>query len=315
MSQLSFASLTAKKKTPLRADIFLEEMGKVVPWKRILRLLTPFYYDNKTGRPAYPLILMIKIYCLQQWYRLADLSMEEAIYDRRSFASFLEIDLMLNPIPDETTILGFRHFIEKHNLAPEIFHLINKFLEEKGLMMKEGTIVDATIISSPSSTKNNDKKRDPEMSSTRKNGQWYFGMKTHIGTDVKSGLVHSVEVTPAKTADVDMTMDLLHGEEKSIFGDKAYMKKEDKKWAREKNIFWGVPDRKKPKCCLSKSQRKRNDKLKRVRAKVEYPFRIIKELWGHRKTRYKGLYKNLNQMLMLFGLSNLYMSRKSLLIT
>ena len=198
MFQTTFASLTPKKKNQLRAEQFLSEMKRIVPWKRISKLIKPFYYNNKTGRPPYDLILMIKVHSLQQWYNLGDLAIEEAIYDRRSFAQFLGIDLMNHPIPDETTILNFRHLLEKHELAPKIFRLINRHLEEKGLMMKEGTIVDASIINSPSSTKNKDQKRDPEMSSTRKNGQWYFGAKVHIGTDMKSGLVHQVAFTTAR---------------------------------------------------------------------------------------------------------------------
>ena len=180
-------------------------------------------------------------------------------------------------------------------------------------MMKEGTIVDATIINSPSSTKNKDKQRDPEMKSTKKNNQWYFGMKSHIGTDAKSGLVHTCEVSPANVSDVEMTIDLLHGEEKAIFGDRGYVNKEDKKWARKRGIFWGVPDRKKPGGKLSKSQAKRNKRTSSIRAKVEHPFRVIKHLWGHRKVRYKGLLKNGSQMNMLYGLSNLYMARKAIL--
>lgn len=231
---------------------------------------------------------------------------------------------MKDLIPDETTILNFRHLIEEKRLASEIFQLINRHLEEKGLFVKTGTIVDATIIQSPSSTKNNEGKRDPEMSSTKKNGQWYFGMKAHIGVDMKRGLVHRLEVTPAKTADIDVMGQLLHGEEKAIFGDKGYTKREEKIKARKKGIYWGVSDRAslKGKSAkklevfkgkLSKKQEKRNQLFSGIRAKVEYPFRVIKHLWGHRKTRYKGLYKNTVQMFMLFGLSNLYLSRKAVL--
>lgn len=172
MTQTSFASLTPKKKNRLRSEQFLSEMKRIVPWQKIAKLIQPLYYNNKTGRPSYDLILMVKVHSLQQWYNLGDLTMEEAIYDRRSFAQFLGIDLMCDPVPDETTILNFRHLLEKHNLAPRIFRLINRHLEKKGLMMKEGTIVDATIINSPSSIKTQDGKKDPEMSSTRKNGQW-----------------------------------------------------------------------------------------------------------------------------------------------
>lgn len=310
MTQLSFASLTPKKKNTLRQEQFLEEMLKIVPWMKIAKLIKPYYYSNKMGRPAYDLILMIKIHCLQQWYNLGDLAMEEAIYDRRSFAKFLNIDLMNDRIPDETTILNFRHFIEEKKLTEQIFQLINKQLEAQGLMMKKGTIVDATIIESPSSTKNQDQKRDKEMTSTRKNGKWYFGMKTHIGADMDSGLIHSCIVTTAKAADVDLMVDLLHWEEQAILGDKGYVSKENKKWARKNEVFWGVLDRGSNKRGLSAGQKEKNRKLSQVRAKVEHPFRIIKDLWGHRKTRYKGLAKNMSQMKLLCGLANLYMARK-----
>jgi len=313
MCQLSFASLTPKKKSQLRSEKFLKEMETVVPWKKISDLIKPHYYDNKTGRPAYNLQLMIRIYCLQQWYNLGDLSMEEAIYDRLSFQTFLQIDLMNKMIPDETTILKFRHLLEKKNLPEKIFQLLNSYLESRGLMMKEGTIVDATIINSPSSTKNQDKKRDPEMSSTKKNNTYYFGMKAHIGVDRESGLVHSCEVTTAKVADKRMLVNLLHGHEKAVFGDKGYVSQEDKHYARDAGIFWGILDRRGPKKDLSSKQKKRNKRLSKVRSKVEHPFRVIKHLWGHRKTRYRGLAKNLHQFYMLFGLSNVYMSRNRIL--
>ncbi len=310
MSQLTFASMTPKHKSKLRKEKFLEEMKQVLPWRKIAQLIKPYYYNNKAGRPAYDLMLMVKIYCLQQWYRLGDLSMEEEIYDRKSFVKFLDIDLMIDKIPDETTILNFRHLLEEHGLTEQIFYLINKMLKKKGLMMKEGTIVDATIISSPSSTKNKDGKRDPEMKSTRKNGQWYFGFKSHIGVDQKSGLTHSVEVTDAKVSDREKFEDLLHGEEKAIFGDKGYVHKKDKHLARDAEIYWGILDRRSNVRPLSKKQKKRNLRLSKVRAKVEHPFRIVKDLWGHRKTRYRGLKKNRSQMYMLFALSNMYMARK-----
>jgi len=313
MSQLTFASLTVKKKNQLRPEQFLEEMRQVVPWRKMARLIKPYYYNNQKGRSAYDLILMIKIHCLQQWYNLADLAMEEAIYDRRSFAKFLDIDLMANPIPDETTILNFRHLLEEKKLTEKIFHLISKHLQEKGLMMKQGTIIDATIIESPSSTKNKDRKRDEEMSSTKKNGKWHFGMKAHIGVDAQSGLIHSCIITTAKAADVDLTAELLHWSERAIFGDKGYVSRDNKEWARKNGVFWGVPDRASKVRSLTKSQKKRNRKLASVRAKVEHPFRIIKDLWGHRKTRYKGLQKNMSKMNMLCGLSNLYMARKVLM--
>jgi len=313
MSQLSFASLYPKKKSTLRGEQFLKEMREVVPWRKMAHIIKPHYYSNKSGRPAYDLTLMIKIHCLQNWYNLGDLAMEEAIYDRRSFAEFLDLDLMLNKIPDETTILNFRHLLERNQLTKELFKMIREHLEKRGLIMKEGTIVDATIITAPSSTKNQDKKRDSEMSSTCKNNSWHFGMKMHIGVDAKSGLVHMVESSTGKVSDREKFADLLHGEEKAVFGDKGYVNKVDKHYARDAGIFWGVLDKRGPGKDLSNRQKKRNMKLSKIRAKVEHPFRVVKALWGHRKVRYKGLEKNTSQFNLLFGLSNLYMVRKSLL--
>lgn len=313
MSQLSFASLTPKKKTKLRAEQFLSEMEVVVPWRKITKLIKPHYYSNKVGRPAYDLLLMVKIYCLQQWYNLADLSTEEAIYDRRSFQKFLKIDLMNDLIPDETTILNFRHLLEEQNLPKKIFALLSGYLQEKGLLLKEGSIVDATIVNGPKSTKNNTHKRDPEMSSTKKGGQWFFGLKSHIGVDAKSGLVHSFDMTTAKVSDRAQFSDMLHGEEQAVFGDKGYVNKRDKHYARDAGIYWGVLDRAGPGKQLSPKQNKRNKKNSKVRAKVEHPFRIVKHLWGHCKTRYRGLEKNRHQFYMLFGLSNIYMSKSRIL--
>lgn len=227
MSQLSFASLTPKRKAALRAEIFLSEMKQLIPWGQLEAIVLPHYFCNGVGRKPYPLGTMLKIYCLQQWYNLGDLAMEEAIYDRRSFQNFLAIDLMNEWIPDETTILNFRHLLEKNSLGAQIFAFVSKYLQKKGLMMREGTIVDATIIPSPSSTKNKEKKRDPEMSSTRKNGSWLFGMKAHIGVDKESGLVHSCEVSTAKVSDRDKFPCLLHGGENAVYGDKGYVSKVD----------------------------------------------------------------------------------------
>lgn len=260
------------------------------------------------------LILMLKIYFLQQWYALSDPSAEEAIYDRNSFQKFLDIDLLSHRVPDETTILNFRHLLEEHKLQERFFAAVNEVLEKKGLLMKEGTIVDATIIAAPSSTKNKGQKRDPEMSSTKKGNQWYFGMKAHIGVDAKSGLVHHIDTTAAKTGDRISFPKLLHGEERALFGDKAYGKQEDKRTARANGILWAISDRGVPNHPLSSSQRKRNRKFSSVRAKVEHPFQVIKCQWGFAKVRYKGLFKNTMQLFTLFSLVNLFRVRKTLLL-
>lgn len=313
MFQNSFLSLAQQKK--LRCERFLEEMGKIIPWESFCDAVQPFYMENETGRKRMELILMLKIYFLQQWYTLSDPAAEEAIYDRNSFQKFLDIDLLSHRVPDETTILNFRHLLEENELQKKFFTTVNEQLEKKGLLMKEGTIVDATIIAAPSSTKNKEQKRDPEMSSTKKGNQWHFGMKAHIGVDAKSGLVHHIETTAAKTNDRVPFHDLLHGEEKALFGDKAYGKQEDKRTARANGILWAISDRGVPNHPLSSSQRKRNRKFSSVRAKVEHPFQVIKCQWGFAKVRYKGLFKNTMQLFALFSLVNLFRVRKTLLAT
>lgn len=313
MYQNSFLSLAQQKK--LRCERFLEEMEKIIPWGKFCDEAQPFYTEKETGRKRMELILMLKIYFLQQWYALSDPAAEEAIYDRNSFQKFLDIDLLSHHVPDETTILNFRHLLEEHKLQERFFAAVNELLQEKGLLMKEGTIVDATIIAAPSSTKNKEQKRDPEMSSTKKGNQWYFGMKAHVGVDAKSGLVHHIDTTAAKTNDRVPFPKLLHGEERVLFGDKAYGKQEDKRTARANGILWAVSDRGVPNHPLSSSQRKRNRKFSSVRAKVEHPFQVIKCQWGFAKVRYKGLFKNTMQLFALFSLANLFRVRKLLLST
>lgn len=312
INQNSFLALAQNKKR-LRCEKFLEEMEQVVPWVDFCREIAPWYVEQTTGRRHMELPMMLKIYFLQQWYSLSDREMEEMIYDRNSFQKFLGIDLLSQKAPDETTILNFRHLLEEHKLQKRFLRVVNALLEENGLFMKEGTIVDATIISAPSSTKNDRRKRDPEMSSTKKGNQWYFGMKAHIGVDARSGAVHSIETTPAKTNDRVPFPHLLHGKERAIFGDKAYGKQEDKREARAAGILWAVSDRGVQNHPLSSSQRKRNRKHSSVRSKVEHPFQIIKCQWGHVKVRYKGLFKNTMQLFALFSLANLFRARKRLL--
>lgn len=311
MLQNSFLSLTHQKK--LRCERFLDEMEKIIPWEKFCDEVQPFYTEKETGRKRMELIIMLKIYFLQQWYALSDPAAEEAIYDRNSFQKFLEIDLLSHRVPDETTILNFRHLLEEHELQKRFFAAVNELLESKGLLMREGTIVDATIIAAPSSTKNKEQRRDPEMSQTKKGNQWYFGMKAHIGSDATSGIVHHLETTAAKTNDRVPFPQLLNGNEKTIFGDKGYYKQEDKRIARAKGIFWAVSDRGTRNHPLSSSQRKRNRKFSSVRSKVEHPFGVIKCQWGFAKVRYKGLFKNTMQLFALFSLANLFRVRRRLL--
>lgn len=228
MKQPSFLALAHEKK--LRCERFLDEMNGIIPWESFISEIKLFSENKVLGRRKTDLKLLLKIYFLQQWYALSDPGAEEAIYDRNSFQKFLEIDLLADRVPDESTILHFRHFLEKYELQKKFFEIVQKLLGQKGLIMKEGTILDATIIAAPSSRKNKNKKRDPEMSSTKKHNDWFFGMKAHIGVDSKSGLIHSFEGTTAKIHDKDVA--LFHGKEKAKFGDKGYFKTEDKQQAR-----------------------------------------------------------------------------------
>lgn len=313
MFQNSFLALAHNKK--LRCERFLDEMNGVIPWGKLVGKILPYYEKKETGRKKKEVTMMLKIYFLQQWYNLSDPSAEEAIYDRNSFQKFLGIDLLSESVPDETTILNFRHLLETHRLQEEFFKTVNRILEEKGLMMKEGTIVDATIIAAPSSTKNKTKKRDVEMSSTKKGNAWFFGMKAHVGVDDTSGLVHSLKTSTAKIHDNAMAEQLWHGKEKRKFGDKGYYDEEAKRKARADGIFWGVLDRGKRGQGLSGSQKKRNKKLSSIRSKVEHPFQILNCQWKYEKVRYRGLFKNTMQLFSLFALINLFRVRKKLLAT
>lgn len=241
MKQPSFLAIAHQKK--LRCERFLNEMEEVVPWDAFIEKIMPSYQQKHTGRRRIDALRLLKIHFLQQWYNLSDPGAEEAVYDRNSFQKFLGIDLLADTVPDETTILNFRHFLEGYGLQKEFFAIVKEILEGKHLLMKSGTIVDATIIEAPSSTKNEEKARDPDMSSTRKNGEWHFGMKAHIGVDAQSGLVHTVEISTAKVHDKAKMEELFHGEEKAIFGDKGYVGDADKREARRTGIFWGILDK------------------------------------------------------------------------
>ena len=314
MSQLSLLSIAQYRKT-LRCERFLHQMDQVVPWKKLCEIIKPYHQQPPTGRKPIAIERKLRIICLQQWYNLSDPGVEDAIYDRNSFQKFLSIDILTESVPDETTICNFRNLLQQHGLFKEILSTINEHLEQKGLLMKEGTAVDATLISAPCSTKNQSGKRDPEMSSTQKNGKWHFGMKAHVGVDPKSGLVHSLSTTTAKIHDTHQFADLLHGEEKAILGDKGYFSSSRKKDLRDQGIFCGILDKGSRNTSLSVSQKKRNRKLSRARAVVEHPFQVIKCQWNYRKTRYRGLAKNTGQLHLLFGLYNLFRVRKKLLLS
>lgn len=300
-----------------RKEQFLEEMEKVIPWGTFSEIIGKKYNKtSKGGRPKKELILMLKIYFLQQWYNLGDEEVEEAIVDSNAFIAFTGLpDYGTHvPCPDSTTILRFRHFLEDNDLQKKLFGKVNKIFESHGYIHKKGTIVDSTIIKASSSTKNKQKKRDGDMSSTRKNNNFFFGAKTHIGVDTKHGLIHTIYVTTAKVSDRKMFHHCLHGEEQAAFGDKAYISKEEKKKWRKEGRFWGITDKAGRGKTLSNSQKKRNKKLSSLRAKVEHPFGVIKNQWKHRTVRYKGLKKNAAQWFMLAILHNLYKMRKQLIL-
>lgn len=312
-SQSSFLALAHTKKK-LRSEKFLDEMDAVIPWDAFLAKVEPHYVDHELGRKKMDVKMMLKVYFLQQWFNLSDPGAEEAIYDRNSFQKFLDIDLLADRVPDETTILNFRRLLEEHELQKDFFEIVRDILEGRGLIMKEGTIVDATIISAPSSTKNREKKRDPEMSSTKKGNTYHFGMKGHIGVDAQGGLVHSIQTSTASVHDKKKMEDLLHGEERAIFGDKGYVGKAEKVAARAREVYWGVLDKAARNRSLSSSQKKLNKKKSSIRSKVEHPFQVIKCQWGYGKVRYKGLFKNSMQLHTLFALCNLFKARKKLLV-
>ena len=311
----SFASLaydSKKKKT--RRERFLEEMDQVIPWADLLKIIRRHYPKAGNGRQPMPLERMLRIYFMQQWYGLSDPGMEDALYDSESMRRFTGIDLEADVIPDETTILNFRHLLEQHHLTEEIFEKTQRYLVEKGLMLREGTIVDATIINSPPSTKNQARKRDPEMKQTRKGNQWYFGMKAHVGTESKRGLVHSIVVTNAGVHDSQVMDDLLHGEETSVYGDKAYANAGKREAFESRGIEWHVDRKGTSGYPLTQKDKDWNHEQNRTRAKGEHAFLVVKHLWGYKKTRYKGLLKNAAQVFSLFALANLYLVRKDLLL-
>lgn len=310
MNQTSFSDLgyETKKKTT-RKEKFLGEMNKILPWKRLLKPILKKYPKPGNGRRPIAADTMLRIYFMQQWYGLSDPAMEDSLYDIESMRRFAGIDI--EHIPDESTILKFRHFLEQHRLTEKLFRITEQYLSEHELILSEGTIVDASIISAPSSTKNQDKQRDPEMKQTKKGNQWHFGMKAHIGTDTK-GRVHSVAVTDAAVHDSQVMEDCLHGEEEAIYGDKAYANDEEKQKAEAAGIEWRVNRKANRGKKLNCADRAFNKKSNRVRARVEHAFGIVKHLWGYRKVRYRGLEKNAAQVFTLFALANLYMVRREL---
>lgn len=298
-----------RKKT--RKEMFLEKMDQIIPWSGLQSAIEPFYPKaDGAGRKPVGIERMLRIYFLQHWFQLSDPGAEDALNDSLSLRSFVGIDLGEEPVPDETTILKFRHLMEQHNLGEQLFNLVGQYLQENGFKIARGTIVDATIISAPSSTKNKEKLRDPDMHSTQKGNQWYFGMKAHIGVDSKTKLIHSVAATSANVHDSQLIDHLLHGDERRLYGDSAYTGQNKKiksaaPYAKDFTNRKGF--RNKP---LSESEQRKNKAKSSVRAKVEHVFHIMKRQFGFVKVRYRGMDKNANHLFALCALVNLEMASR-----
>lgn len=313
MEQKTFASLAWESKgKQTKRERFLSEMDAVIPWKKLLKVVEPHYPRAGNGRPPMQLETMLRIYFLQIWFNLSDPGAEEALYDSESMRRFARIELSEDRVPDETTILNFRHLLEQHELTARMFERINRMLEKKGLLLRTGTIVDATIIAAPSSTKNSEGTRDPEMKQTRKGNNWHFGMKLHVGTD-RRGIVHTVTATHAATADITQLNELLHGDEREIYGDQAYWKEADRQRFRSAGVRYRVNRRPNGSRPLTEHQKKINQSRSRTRARGEHAFRVVKQLWGFAKVRYRGIAKNAARAMATFALANLYMLRRKLM--
>ncbi len=326
--QTSFASLEfAHKKRVTRREKFLAEMEQIVPWARLIALIEPKYPSaGRVGRPPVGVARMLRMYCLQLWFGLADEALEDAICDSQAFREFVGIDLARERVPDATTLLKFRRLLEAHQLTQALFQDINAHLSERGLLLREGTMVDATIISAPSSTKNKAQARDPEMHQTKKGNQWHFGLKAHIGADAQSGAVHSLHTTAANESDVAHTHELLHGQEAHVFADAGYTgvaQREEIVQAQaqgqiRQDVQWVVAQRRGTITRMADGTLKtliqaRERVQAQIRARVEHPFHVVKNLFHFSKTRYKGLAKNTAMLFGLFGLANLVLLKQRLL--
>ena len=324
MKQMSLETTGFERKTKrTRKREFLEEMNRVVPWSELVALIKPHAPTRsaKGGRPPFFVETMLRIHFLQQWFTLSDPAMEEALYDTPMFREFAGLDMGEDHLPDEITILRFRHLLEAHDLSVQILFTVNAMLTAKGLLLKQGTVVDATLIAAPTSTKNSTGRRDPEMHQTKKGNQWYHGMKAHIGADAHSGLVHSVATTAANAHDITQAHKLLHGEEKDVHTDSGYrgVEKREEIQAQHPELNWHIAMMPGKRKVLDKNTpmgailEKLEQTKASIRAKVEHPFRVIKRQFGYVKVKYRGLAKNTANLVTLFALSNLWMVRKQLL--
>lgn len=319
MKQMSLGSGFEKKTKRTRKREFLDEMELVVPWRELVALIEPHSPIKLTGRPSFAIETMLRIHFLQQWFNLSDPAMEEALYDTPVFASFARLDPGITVMPDESTILRFRHLLEAQQLGLQILAQVNAILTDKNLLLRQGTVVDATLIAAPSSTKNSTGERDPEMRASKKGNQWYFGMKCHIGVDSKSGLVHTVLSTPGNESDVAHAHRLLHGQEDSALGDSGYQGADKRPEHQGSKVTWHIAMRKGLRKSLDSSTKlgllkEQYEQAKsRIRAKVEHAFRIIKQQFGFSKARYRGIAKNDNKLQTMFALGNLWLVRKKLM--
>ena len=316
MRQQTLAAQTGFEKYGRKSkrERFLDEMEQVVPWAELQALIEPHYPKGENGRPPVGLGIMLRVYFLQQWFNLSDPGAEEGLYESPALRRFAGVDLGRAPAPDESTILQFRHLLEKHDLGGAMLNTVNEYLEGRGIRITTGTIVDATIIHAPSSTKNRSGERDPEMHQTRKGKQWYFGLKAHIGVDSKQGHVHSLCTSAASVADKHMLPDLLHGEERKVWGDGAYQGQGEAIRRAAAQAQDMTSHRVKYKDFVDELQKAKNRVKARVRAKVEHPFRILKRIFGFEKVRYRGIQKNHHRLCASFALVNLYLHRKRLAV-
>jgi len=312
VKQLTLATNDFERfRKPTRREKFLAEMNQVVPWAELVALIEPHYpkASSAGGRPAVGLERMLRIHCLQLWFNLSDPAVEEALYDSLAMRSFVGIDLGREPVPDETTAMRFRHLLESNGLGKKIFEQVGKVLQQRGMALSKGTIVDATIISAPSSTKNKDGERDPEMHQTAKGKQWYFGMKAHVGVDSNSKMIHSIVVTPANTADSTVVDQLLHGNETRVYGDQAYQGKRAVIRAKAPKAKDFTNKRCKWKGIVDQKIADRNSAKSKIRSRVEHSIGVIKRVFGFVKVRYRGLAKNANRLFITAALANIFMAR------
>ena len=300
---------------PTRRERFLAEMNAVVPWKELAAVVEPFYPKTSSagGRPPVGLERMLRIHCLQLWFNLSDPAVEEALYDSLAMRSFVGIDLGREPVPDETTVMRFRHLLEEHELGQKIFEEVGRVLLERGLRLSKGTIVDATIIAAPSSTKNAEKQRDPEMHQTKKGNEWHFGMKAHVGVDSQSKVIHSVVVTPANTADCKVMGQLLRGHETRVYGDQAYKSQGEVIRAQAPRARDFTNRQCKWKHFIDEAIKAKNRTKSRIRSRVEHSIGVIKRVFGFSKVRYRGLAKNGNRVFVTAALANIFLVRYTLL--